>query len=152
MDKTIRRYTNFDDTKADEYRYWQSRPVHERIADPRIRELLLKLMNVPSRRGDAVELLTSNHEDGDFRIIEHALRGTIDVDDLHSISMGVRHLTKVHCPPDAANSLGFLYENGPCSICRGELVERLSALKSVPEWMREECLFDSNPDTRKLVV
>jgi hypothetical protein len=31
MDKTIRKYTNFDDMKADEYRYWQSRPVHERV-------------------------------------------------------------------------------------------------------------------------
>ena len=27
----MRRYTNFDDMKADEYRYWQSRPVHERV-------------------------------------------------------------------------------------------------------------------------
>ncbi|MGQ0445864.1 MAG: hypothetical protein ACT4O2_12250 [Beijerinckiaceae bacterium] len=32
MDKTIRRYTNFEEMKADEYRYWQSRPVHERVA------------------------------------------------------------------------------------------------------------------------
>ena len=31
MDKTIRKYTCFDDMKADEYRYWQSRPVHERV-------------------------------------------------------------------------------------------------------------------------
>ncbi len=31
VDKTIRRYTNFDEMKADEYRYWQSRPVHERV-------------------------------------------------------------------------------------------------------------------------
>jgi hypothetical protein len=30
MDKTIRKYTDFDEMKADEYRYWQSRPVHER--------------------------------------------------------------------------------------------------------------------------
>ena len=28
---TIRRYTNFDEMKADEYRYWQSRPPHERL-------------------------------------------------------------------------------------------------------------------------
>jgi hypothetical protein len=28
---TTRKYTNFDDIKADEYRYWQSRPVHERM-------------------------------------------------------------------------------------------------------------------------
>ena len=32
MDKTIRRYTDLDEMKADEYRYWQSRPVHERVA------------------------------------------------------------------------------------------------------------------------
>jgi hypothetical protein len=32
MEKTIRKYSNFDEMKADEYRYWQSRPVHERVA------------------------------------------------------------------------------------------------------------------------
>ena len=32
MDKTIRKYTDFEEMKADEYRYWQSRPVHERVA------------------------------------------------------------------------------------------------------------------------
>ena len=31
MDKTIRKYANFDEMKADEYRYWQSRPIHERL-------------------------------------------------------------------------------------------------------------------------
>ncbi len=28
---TIRKYTDFDEIKADEYRYWQSRPAHERL-------------------------------------------------------------------------------------------------------------------------
>jgi hypothetical protein len=28
---TLRKYTDFDEIKADEYRYWQSRPVHERL-------------------------------------------------------------------------------------------------------------------------
>ena len=27
----IRKYTDFDEMKADEYRYWQSRPAHERL-------------------------------------------------------------------------------------------------------------------------
>ena len=31
MDKTIRKCTRLDEMKADEYRYWQSRPVHERM-------------------------------------------------------------------------------------------------------------------------
>ena len=32
MDKTIRKYNKFDEMKADEYRYWQSRSVHEHVA------------------------------------------------------------------------------------------------------------------------
>ena len=31
MEKIIRKYTSYKEMKADEYRYWQSRPVHERM-------------------------------------------------------------------------------------------------------------------------
>ena len=31
LNLTVRKYTHFADIKADEYRYWQSRPVHERL-------------------------------------------------------------------------------------------------------------------------
>lgn len=31
MDKVVRKYTNFEDMKADEYRYWQARPSYERF-------------------------------------------------------------------------------------------------------------------------
>ena len=31
MDKAMRVYTSLDEMKADEYRYWQSRPVAERM-------------------------------------------------------------------------------------------------------------------------
>lgn len=31
MELIIRKYTSFEEMKADEYRYWQSRPAHERL-------------------------------------------------------------------------------------------------------------------------
>jgi hypothetical protein len=31
MDKTIRTFASPDEMKEEEYRYWQSRPVHERM-------------------------------------------------------------------------------------------------------------------------
>ena len=31
MEKILRKYTSHEEMKADEYRYWQSRPVHERM-------------------------------------------------------------------------------------------------------------------------
>lgn len=41
MDKTIRKYASLDEMKDDEYRYWQSRPVYERMAA--VFELTLQL-------------------------------------------------------------------------------------------------------------
>jgi hypothetical protein len=32
MERTLRIFTNRNDMKAEEYRYWQSRPVHERMS------------------------------------------------------------------------------------------------------------------------
>jgi hypothetical protein len=32
MEKLIRKYASHEAMKADEFRYWQSRPVHERMA------------------------------------------------------------------------------------------------------------------------
>ena len=31
MEPILRRYTSLDEMKADEYRYWQSRPAYERL-------------------------------------------------------------------------------------------------------------------------
>lgn len=65
MDKTVRRYTDFEEMKADEYRYWQSRPLHERVAavsqltrenyalkagspgEPRLQRTLVRLERAP---------------------------------------------------------------------------------------------------------
>jgi hypothetical protein len=62
--KTIRKFTNFDELKAEEYRYWQSRPVHERVnavskltqehyalkgeaPDPRLQRTLVRFERAP---------------------------------------------------------------------------------------------------------
>jgi hypothetical protein len=54
MDKTIRKYSNFDEMKADEYRYWQSRPVHERVAA--VSELTVEGYTLKGFKPDAFRL------------------------------------------------------------------------------------------------
>lgn len=121
------------------------------LSDPRIRKLALEMAESPHRRGDAIELLIGTFQEGDFSQIEDWARSTHDPHELHSIGMAVRHLVQVHKVPSAITSLLFLYEKGPCSLCRGHIVEHLIALSALPDWMRWECAFDSDPDTRKLV-
>jgi hypothetical protein len=61
MDKTIRVYTSHKEMKADEYRYWQSRPVHERMDAVSEMSLAAYAMkgaapDVPSLQGPLVRL------------------------------------------------------------------------------------------------
>jgi hypothetical protein len=57
MDKSIRKYASFDEMKADEYRYWQSRPVHERVAS--VWELTVDCYTLKGFKADAFRLQKS---------------------------------------------------------------------------------------------
>lgn len=54
MDKTVRKYASFDEMKADEYRYWQSRPVWERVQA--VSELTRELYAMKGVGADAFRL------------------------------------------------------------------------------------------------
>jgi len=49
MDTSIRVYDSRKEMKADEYRYWQSRPVHERMSAVAELSLSAYAMNEPAR-------------------------------------------------------------------------------------------------------
>ena len=49
MDPILRKYTSFEEMKADEYRYWQSRPVHERMSAVAELTLSAYAMKEPAR-------------------------------------------------------------------------------------------------------
>jgi hypothetical protein len=54
VDKTIRKYVSFEEMKADEYRYWQNRPVHERVAA--VSELTQEVYKLKGFKPDAFRL------------------------------------------------------------------------------------------------
>jgi len=43
MDLTVRKYSSFEEMKAEEYRYWQSRPAYERFEA--VEEMVKAAMN-----------------------------------------------------------------------------------------------------------
>jgi len=54
MEKTIRKYSSHKEMKADEYRYWQSRPVHERM--DAVSELTLAAYSLKGMAADVPRL------------------------------------------------------------------------------------------------
>jgi hypothetical protein len=128
----------------------QAVAVLSHLTGPEIRNLGLRLLDTRGKQGDGVELLMNNYQPGDFQHIQSRLRGQMEADEIHHFEMGVKHLVKRHHQEEAEQCLLQLYEKGPCSLCRGQVVEELITLNRLPEWMRVECRYDSFTDTRRL--
>jgi hypothetical protein len=122
------------------------------IDDPSLRTLGLELMSTPDRCDLGVTLLTARSQPGDYQLIEQALRQPMSDHVYHSVGMDVLGFVKANLNGEAEASLTLLYENGPCSMCRESCVKHLIALNRLPEWMRQECRYDADSDTRELVA
>jgi hypothetical protein len=122
-----------------------------KIRDPLVRAHGLMLLQAKERITDGIELLESNYDESDFPIFNQAVTRSSTPEEIHGIGMTVRHIVKNDVRPELEPVLLFLYEAGPCSLCRTEFVEALIKLDRLPESIRDECRFDAEPDTRRVV-
>ena len=73
------------------------------------------------------------------------------VDELHSLGFGLNDIFTQHPTSAAADIFLDLYERGPCSLCRERFVQRLIDIGSLPEWLKDEGLYDANVGIRKAI-
>jgi hypothetical protein len=82
-----------------------------KVHDERVRTLARDLMAEAKGCGYAVDLLTHNSQDDDYRIIERLLEKPSEPDDYHRLGQGVRGYVKAHRSEEAERALLLLYEN-----------------------------------------
>ena len=118
--------------------------------NPQIRELGLEFLDLPKWRGFATTLLINNPKEGDPQLLRRVIEITNDAEILHNLGIDVRKFTEANGSTDAAPVLLLLYEKGFCTICRKNVVEQLIRINRFPQRMREECMYDTDSETRKL--
>lgn len=123
------------------------------VSGDRVRELAMDLMRKKSvHRGLAIDLLLENFQPADHAM---ALQWFLDEEDeevIHSLGMGLEDLWERHPAAESATEMRkVIYENGPCSVCRGRAVRRMIESGTLPDAYREECAFDCNDEIRELV-
>jgi hypothetical protein len=124
-----------------------------RVIDPAVRELAFRLVNSRAAwRGGAISLLTENYELGDHRIVLGWFKQEEQDEERHSMGLGLIDFWKRHRDEETeVLMMRSLYENGPCSFCRENAVDRLIELRALPDEFRAECAWDANDDIRDLV-
>jgi hypothetical protein len=122
-----------------------------KIRDPRVRAHALMLLQSTERFTDGIKLLESNYDESDFPMFNQAVTRSSTPEEIHGIGMTIQHMVENDVRLEFEPLLLFLYEAGPCSLCRTEFVEALIKLERLPESIRDECRFDAEPDTRRAV-
>jgi hypothetical protein len=135
----------------DEGRRFDAALALSNVCHPDVRARALELANEEGREGECALLLESSFMLEDGEVLQRLLNRSLEDEAYHQIVTTVRLLQDDRLS-DLTDELQILaYEKTPCSLCRGGIVDELLKGNRLPEWMREECLWDSDEQTRKAV-
>lgn len=121
------------------------------LDDPTVRAFALQKLDEGYAVGRMIRLLVNNFEDEDWQRLETLTSQELDRETMHDVGWGFTDIFRRHPVREAIPTLLNLYEYDPCSQCRERFVECLHRLQALPDWMREECLYDANDDLRNQI-
>jgi hypothetical protein len=115
-----------------------------------VRTLGLRMLQETPPRLDAIRLFVKNYEPGDSTLLESILPIDAEANVLHGIGIDLLKVFSETQKPELAGCMKWLYEYGPCSMCRGNAVRYLIEMKVIDHEMINECLWDSYDETQEL--
>jgi hypothetical protein len=120
------------------------------IAHPLVRDFALTELRKGVRHGSVVALFINNYRQGDEQRLLEAMELPDDECELHWLLMdAIKSLEKN--PEADCSRLGVIaYASTPCETCRFYAARLLLNQQVAPEWLQEECRYDSGEDCRQL--
>lgn len=118
----------------------------QQITHPAVRTFALALIDQEQWSQRAVGLLAHNFELEDWTVIEKLSLEPLDQERYHTLGMSIREVfdQQPTTDPRAVQAMLNLYEAGPCSHCREQIIRQLQAFDVLPDAIKDECRFDSN--------
>lgn len=119
---------------------------------PTIRQFALAHLADLDEQDSIIRLFIRNFQTGDEELLCSQIRLPEDRGRLHWLLMGAKEVLREN-PSARGETLALrVYRCTPCAICRQGAVKFLTARRAVPQWLIDECAYDSNPDARSLVA
>jgi hypothetical protein len=121
----------------------------QRNAHPLVRQFAQARLR--AHDGAAVALFAKNYQRGDEREILEALELPEDACALHWLLMDVVKMLEENADADPSQLGVAAYALTPCATCRYYATRMLLNRRAAPDWLIEECRYDSCADCRELV-
>jgi hypothetical protein len=123
----------------------------EQNTHPLIREFALVELLAGVQDGAAVGLFINNYRLGDEDRILEAMEVSADVCDLHWLLMDVTKVLEKNPEADCSRLGVIAYALTPCENCRYSATRLLYQRQAAPQWLQQECRYDSAKECRELI-
>jgi hypothetical protein len=118
---------------------------------PLVRQFALTELQTGVEDGRVVGLFINNYQAGDEKRILEAMNPPDDQEQLHWLLMDVIKVLEKYPEADFSQLGVISYALNPCAACRSDAARLLLKRQAAPDWLIEECRFDSHEDCRGLV-
>jgi len=119
-------------------------------AHPRVRAFALDELAKGVTDSAVFGLFARNFECGDEQRLLDALSLPDDADDRHTALMSLLEVADLNPAADASQLGLTVYALTPCGHCRCAAATLLHQRGVAPDWLREECRHDADPQCREL--
>lgn len=119
--------------------------------DLKIRNFALNKLNDKNFDEDYLELLIENFTEDDSKLITKLLKSIRNKDKFHSLGLSVLDIYKKNKTNTCIEALKVIYNKGQCGFCRLHAIEIMIENKVLPEYIKQEGIFDSNIEIRELI-
>ena len=121
-------------------------------AHPLAREFALCELDKGACDAAVVSLFVNNFRTGDERRILDYIEPPDDADELHWLLIDVIQLLEKNSEADCSRLGVVAYALNPCEECRFDAARLLLNQRAAPDWLSNECQYDSGEDCRELVA
>ncbi|WP_116125517.1 hypothetical protein [Lewinella sp. IMCC34183] len=122
-----------------------------RVASVAIRRFARSRLKQHRTVAASVRMLTACYSESDDALIYRTIRDVTDQGELHAIGDAVQGILKRHPDQRMHRTIGYLYANGRCGVCRREFLLHQRAAAHLTKRRRRELRWDSYAPTRSLV-
>lgn len=116
-----------------------------------IRDLAITNLNIKNFDEDYLNLLVENYNEGDYKLINNVLKNTRNIHKFHDFCLLVLNIYEKNKTKECIEPLKKIYDKGFCGLCRINVVEIMIEMKILPEYIKQEGIFDSKMEIRELI-
>jgi hypothetical protein len=120
------------------------------FSNKEIRQIAIEKFKTEKKITNYLNLLVSNYEIGDYKILNQIANKSDDYDYIHSIVFGFLDIYKANKTKECKEPLEIIYHKMNCGLHRDDVLEVLYENDALSEEILNEMKYDSDDNTRKM--